>query len=74
MNVCFQLVFSIGFAQKFARLTWNDMRKPDKIPAVFDPVEKPATENECRIPIGVLSRQEMAKESYPEPVYIRNQS
>ena len=67
MNVCFQLVFSIGFAQKFARLTWNDMRKPDKIPAVFDPVEKLVTENELsEVPFGVVSPQEMARNLYPE--------
>ena len=43
------------------------MRKPDKIPAEFDPVEKLVTENELpELPCGVLSRQEMAKESYPE--------
>jgi len=48
-------------------MTWNDMRKPDKIPAVFDPGEKLMTENELpELPFGVLSRQEMAKESYPE--------
>jgi hypothetical protein len=58
---------SVRFAQKFARLTWNDKQEPDKIPAVFDPVEKLVTENELpELPFGVLSRQEMAKESYPE--------
>jgi hypothetical protein len=51
-------------------MTWNDMRKPDKIPAGFDPVEKLVTENELQeLPVGVLSRQEMAKESYPETRY-----
>jgi hypothetical protein len=48
-------------------MTWNDMRKPDKIPAVLDPVEKLLTENELpELPVGVLSRPEMAKGSYPE--------
>lgn len=48
-------------------MTWNDIRKPDKIPAVFEPVEKLLTENELSdFPVGVLSRPEMAKESYPE--------
>ncbi len=46
------------------------MRKPDKIPAVFDPVEKLLTENELpELLVGVLSRQEMAKEFYPETRY-----
>ena len=48
-------------------MTWNDMRKPDKIPAVFDPFEKLLKKNELsELPVGVLSRQEMDKESYPE--------
>jgi hypothetical protein len=48
-------------------MTWNDMRKPDKIPTEFDPVAKLVTENEfAKLPVGVLSRPEMAKESYPE--------
>jgi hypothetical protein len=43
------------------------MRKPDKIPAVFDSVEKLVTENELReLSVGVLSRPEMATEFYPE--------
>jgi hypothetical protein len=51
-------------------MSWNDMRRPDKIPAVFDPDEKLVTENELlELPFGVLSRQEMAKESYPETRY-----
>ena len=51
-------------------MTWNDMRKPDKIPAVFDPVAKLLTENELsELPVGVLSRLETAKESYPETRY-----
>jgi hypothetical protein len=46
------------------------MRKPDKIRAVFDPVEKLVTENELpELPFSVLSRQEMAEESYPETRY-----
>jgi len=46
------------------------MRKPDKIPAGFDPVEKLLRENELQeLPVGVLSRKEMAKESYPETRY-----
>ena len=48
----------------------EDMRKLDKIPAAFDSVEKLLTENELpELPVGVLSRQEMAKESYPETRY-----
>lgn len=27
-------------------MAWNDMRNPDKVPGVFDPVEKLVTENE----------------------------
>jgi hypothetical protein len=51
-------------------MTWNDMRKPDKIPAEFDPVAKLLTENELReLPVGVLSRPELAKEFYPETRY-----
>ncbi len=46
------------------------MRKPDKIPAVFDPVENLLTENELADPCrGSLSRPEVAKEFYPETRY-----
>jgi hypothetical protein len=48
-------------------MSWNDMRKPDKIPAVFDSVEKLLTKNELAdLGHGGLCRQEMARESYPE--------
>jgi hypothetical protein len=51
-------------------MAWNDMRKPDKIPAVFDTVEKLLTENElAESRRGGLSRPEMAMESYPETGY-----
>ena len=44
------------------------MRKPDKIPAVFDPGEKLMTENELpELPFGVLSRQEMARNLIRKP-------
>ena len=48
-------------------MTWNDIRNPDKIPAVFDSVEKPMREHELRdLGSGVLSRPEVATEFYPE--------
>lgn len=49
-------------------MTWNDMRNPDRIPAVADPVEKLLRENEIRGSLVVwrLSRPEMVKEFYPE--------
>lgn len=51
-------------------MTWNDMRKPDKIPAVFDTVEKLLAENELADSRrGGLSRPEIARESYPETRY-----
>ena len=51
-------------------MIWNDMRKPDKIPAVFNYVEKLLTENELADAWRWrLSRQELAKESYPETRY-----
>jgi hypothetical protein len=46
------------------------MRKPDKIPAVFNPVAKLLTERELpELPVGVLSRPETAKGFYPETRY-----
>jgi hypothetical protein len=51
-------------------MTWNDMRNPDKIPGVADPVEKLLTENELADSRrGVLSRPEMVTEFYPETRY-----
>jgi hypothetical protein len=51
-------------------MTWNDIRKPDKIPRLVDPAVKPLREHELRdFSFGVLSRPEMAKESYPETRY-----
>ncbi len=46
---------------------WNDMRKPDKIPAVFDPFEKLLKKNELAdFYHRRLFRPEIARESYPE--------
>jgi hypothetical protein len=51
-------------------MTWNDMRKPDKIPAVFNPVAKLLKEIELADALSWrLSRQEVAEESYPETRY-----
>ena len=46
------------------------MRKPDKMPALVDLVAKLLKGGELRaLPFGVLSRQEVASESYPETGY-----
>jgi hypothetical protein len=51
-------------------MTWNDMRKPGKIPGLVEPAVKPMREHELGdLGFGVLSRPEMAKESYPETRY-----
>jgi hypothetical protein len=51
-------------------MAWNDMRKPDKISAVFNPVEKLLKEIELADALRWrLSRQEVAEESYPETRY-----
>ena len=51
-------------------MTWNDMRNPDKIPAMAAPVEKLLVENELvDSSPGGLSRPEMIEESYPETRY-----
>ena len=48
-------------------MAWDDMRKPDKISAVFNPVEKLLKEIELVDALRWrLSRQEVAEESYPE--------
>jgi hypothetical protein len=48
-------------------MTWNDMRKPDKIPELLEPPGKPMREHELwDLGFGGLSRPEIAKESYPE--------
>jgi len=48
-------------------MTWNDIRKPDKIPGLVEPAVKPMREHELRdLGFGVLSRPEMATEFYPE--------
>jgi hypothetical protein len=45
-------------------MTWNDMRKPNKIPAEFDAIEKPATENELlELPFDGLSAGKWTKDS-----------
>jgi hypothetical protein len=51
-------------------MRWNDIRKPDKNPALVDSVVKALKKDELwETRVGVLSRQEMGKESYSETRY-----